>query len=74
MYEFLPPYVRTGAIVSDEVDERGWRKVTLCVGSVQHAALEILRFGTHAEVLNPPELRAELAGIARMLADAYAQR
>lgn len=49
-------------------------EVTLSVGSVQHAALEILRFGTHAEVLDPPELRAELAGIVRTLADIYAQR
>ncbi len=34
MEELLPPYVRAGAVVSDEVDARGWRQVTLSVGSL----------------------------------------
>ncbi len=71
MDAFLPPYVRAGAVVSQEADERGWRRATLSVGSVDHAALEILRFGADAEVVGPPELRARMAEIVRILADVY---
>ncbi|HEV7278273.1 MAG TPA: YafY family protein [Devosiaceae bacterium] len=71
MDDFLPPYVRAGAVISAEADERGWRSVTLSVGSVDHAALEILRFGTSAEVVGPPELVARMAEIVRVLAEIY---
>lgn len=72
MDEFLPPYVRTGAVVSKEADEQGWRRVTLSIGSVAHAAMEILRFGADAEVVGPPELRAKMAEVVGSLAKVYA--
>lgn len=72
MGEFLPPYVRAGAVVSDEADAQGWRRVTLSVGSLAHAAMEILRFGTDAEVIGPPELRAKMAEVVSTLAKTYA--
>jgi predicted DNA-binding transcriptional regulator YafY len=72
MDEFLPPYVRTGAVISQEADERGWRRVTLSVGSVAHAAMEILRFGANAEVIGPPELRAQMAEVVGSLTAIYA--
>jgi predicted DNA-binding transcriptional regulator YafY len=71
MDALMPPYIRASAVIADEVDDRGWRRVALSVGSMEHAALEILRFGTEAEVLSPPELRARLAAIARTLAGRY---
>jgi predicted DNA-binding transcriptional regulator YafY len=71
MDEFLPPYARAGAVVSKEADEQGWRQVTLSVGSLAHASIEILRFGVDAEVLGPPELRAKLAEIVSTLAKVY---
>lgn len=72
MEELLPPYVRTGAVVSDEADEQGWRRVTVSVGSMAHAAIEILRFGTDAELIGPPELRAKMTEIVGALAKVYA--
>lgn len=72
MEELLPPYVRTGAVVSEEADARGWRRVILSVGSIAHAAMEILRFGADAEVIGPPELRAKMAEIVGTLAQVYA--
>lgn len=72
MEELLPPYVRTGAAVSEEADARGWRRVALSVGSMDHAAMEILRFGADAEVVGPPELRAKMAEIVGTLANVYA--
>lgn len=71
MADLLPPYVRTGAVVSEEADTRGWRRVSLSVGSMAHAALEILRFGTEAEVIEPLELRAEMARIVNQLTIVY---
>jgi predicted DNA-binding transcriptional regulator YafY len=72
MNDFLPPYIRAGAVVSKEADAQGWRRVTLSVGSIAHAAMEILRFGAEAEVIGPPELRAKMAEIVGTLAKVYA--
>lgn len=69
--ETLPPYVRNGAVISDEVDARGWRLVSISVGSVTNAAMEILRLGREVEVVGPPELRAEVARIVNYLTDLY---
>jgi predicted DNA-binding transcriptional regulator YafY len=71
MGELLPPYVRTGAVISEETDARGWRRVVVSVGSLDHAAMEILRFGADAEVIGPPELRAKMAEIVGTLAQVY---
>lgn len=72
MEELLPPYVRTGAVISEEADARGWRQVSVSVGSMAHAAMEILRFGKDAEVVGPPELRAEMASVVGTLSKVYA--
>lgn len=74
MEELLPPYVRNGAVISGEADARGWKQVTLSVGSLAHAAMEILRFGANAEVVGPPELRAEMAKVVGSLAEVYGVR
>ncbi len=71
MEELLPPYVRTGAVISPEPDRHGWRQVIISVGSLDHAAAEILRFGTDAEVLAPAELRAKMSEIVSALANTY---
>lgn len=72
MEDLLPPYIRTGAVVSDKSDDCGWYAVSFSVGSMTQAATELLRFGTDAEVIGPPELRAEMASIAGSLARVYA--
>lgn len=71
MEDLLPPYVRNGAVISEEADARGWRQVSLSAGSMAHAAMEILRFGKEAEVIGPPELRAEIANVVGTLAKVY---
>jgi predicted DNA-binding transcriptional regulator YafY len=45
----------------------------LPVGSVGQACAELLRFGTEADVLAPPELRARFAEVATALHRRYAQ-
>ena len=72
MEAFLPTYIRKEAVVSKQADARGWHNVTLSVGSMAQAAPELLRFGTDAEVIGPPELRAEMAMIVDALARLYA--
>ncbi|WP_343070284.1 YafY family protein [Pelagibacterium limicola] len=72
MDAFLPPYARAGAEISPTVDAEGWRQVTLSVGSYENAALDILRFGADAEVLGPPDFRAQMAEITGALAKVYA--
>jgi predicted DNA-binding transcriptional regulator YafY len=73
MAELVSPYIFAGASIAEDSDERGWRSVSMSVGSTAHAALEILRFGAHAEVIGPPELRSEMARIARTLAGMYGE-
>lgn len=72
MEAFLPPFVRAGAVVAVDADAQGWRLVTLSVGSVREASVEILRFGVDAEVVGPPELRAHMAEVVGTLATIYA--
>ncbi|KQZ30772.1 transcriptional regulator [Mesorhizobium sp. Root552] len=71
MEELLPPYVRNGAVISEEADARGWRQVSVSVGSMAHAAMEILRFGKDVEVIGPPDLRTEMANVVGALAKFY---
>lgn len=72
MEELLPPYVRNGMVISEEADARGWKQVSVSVGSLTRAAMEILRFGKDAEVVGPPELRAEMSKVVSALAKVYA--
>ena len=41
-------------------DEAGWRRVTIPIESVPHAAAQVLRLGAQAEVLKPAALRRAL--------------
>ncbi|GAA2511578.1 WYL domain-containing protein [Streptomyces gobitricini] len=50
----------------------GWTRARLPVESTDRAHDQFLALGSDAEVLGPPELRARLAGTARVLADRYA--
>ncbi|WP_377267387.1 helix-turn-helix transcriptional regulator [Peterkaempfera sp. SMS 1(5)a] len=46
-------------------------RVALPVESLRHAAWDLLRLGAGAEVLGPPEVRAEVAAAARAMAELY---
>jgi predicted DNA-binding transcriptional regulator YafY len=52
-------------------DRRGWKKVTIPIESVDHAAGELLRVGAECEVLAPPELRVRMAKNAAAMAAIY---
>ena len=41
-------------------DESGWRRVTIPIESIPHAAAQVLRLGAQAEVLKPAALRRAL--------------
>ena len=43
-----------------EPDEEGWRRVTIPIESIPHAAAQLLRLGAQAEVLKPAALRRAL--------------
>ena len=45
---------------ASEPDEAGWRRVTIPIESIAHAAAQVLRLGAQAEVLKPVALRREL--------------
>lgn len=66
------PYVRARMRLQEAADAEGWRIAVLPVGKTSwHAASELLRFGSEAEVLEPPELREKMAEIARAMAARY---
>ena len=53
-------------------DADGWTTVTVPIESVDHAALEFLRLGTDAEVIEPAELRQCIANTISGLSRLYA--
>lgn len=55
-------------------DRRGWRRVTIPIESVDHAAMELLRVGAECEVIAPAELRARMAQNAASLVLIYGAR
>ncbi|MFD9354500.1 helix-turn-helix transcriptional regulator [Streptomyces sp. NPDC060031] len=55
-------------------DAEGWVRVELSVESRAVAVSDLLRLGTEAEVLGPPELRGALAEAVEVLAERYRAR
>ena len=52
-------------------DAEGWATVTVPIESIDHAAREMLKLGTDAEVLEPADLRSRLAHAARAMLALY---
>jgi len=52
----------------------GWVRVVIPIESVDQAAAELIRLGTDAEVLEPPELRRRIAETANGLSRLYSRR
>ena len=57
---------------ASEPDETGWRRVTIPIESIPHAAAQVLRLGAQAEVLKPAALRRELFERVSAIAALYA--
>ncbi len=55
-----------------EADDEGWRETTVRVESMGMAVHQLLRFGSHLEVLEPPELRDAMRSVAVEMAAHYA--
>ena len=53
-------------------DEAGWRRVTIPIESIAHAAAQVLRLGAQAEVLRPAALRRALVERVSAIAALYA--
>jgi predicted DNA-binding transcriptional regulator YafY len=56
---------------ASEPDEAGWRRVTVPIESIPHAAAQVLRLGAQAEVLEPAALRRELLARVEAVAVLY---
>ncbi len=67
-----PHTARALAEGSWPVDEGGWTEAVIPIESLAHARSELLALGAEVEVLAPPALREQMAGIARALAGLYA--
>jgi predicted DNA-binding transcriptional regulator YafY len=52
-------------------DAEGWIRAVLPIESLRHAETDLLRFGADAEVLEPPELRERLRGVAVAMVERY---
>lgn len=67
----LAPGVTLARAVDGLAQPDGWTRATVPIESVDHALGEFLRLGTDVEVLEPPELREELARTIAELAERY---
>jgi len=65
----FPQLVR--AVAAAEPGDDGSVTVTLPIESVPNAATAFCRFGDDVKVLEPPELRTELANLGRTLSNLY---
>lgn len=66
-----PAVARAAARTASQPDSEGWTTSVIPIESVQHATGELLRLGTDAEVLEPPELRERIAETISALAARY---
>jgi predicted DNA-binding transcriptional regulator YafY len=67
----VSPEVDLTGRVAETPDADGWVQVTLPIGSLDHAAGEILKLGAEAQVLAPADLRERMGEIAGRLAALY---
>jgi len=51
--------------------EDGWRRAAVPIESLRHAMIEVLKLGKEIEVLEPPELRAQVRDAATALCALY---
>ncbi|WP_109508247.1 helix-turn-helix transcriptional regulator [Nocardioides speluncae] len=69
--DFGDPELRRAA-AGGAVGDDGWTRAVLNIESVDHAARQLIGHGTEVEVVDPPELRAELGRRGASLVETYA--
>lgn len=52
-------------------DDNGWLEATFRLETIEQATLDVLSLGHHVEVLDPPELRSEVADRLRRASELY---
>jgi predicted DNA-binding transcriptional regulator YafY len=62
---------RQALAAASEPDQEGWRTVSITLEEEWYTALNLLRLGPDAEILDPPELREHVAAAARAMAAVY---
>ncbi|GAA0491206.1 transcriptional regulator [Paractinoplanes deccanensis] len=70
-FVFPPEMSRTARAEAGPPDENGWLLTRVPIESIRHGHIELLKLGAEAEVLDPPELRAQFAETARGLMATY---
>ena len=63
--------VQAAEASAGEPDESGWRRVTIPIESIPHAAAQVLRLGAQAEVLKPAALRRAIVERVSAVAALY---
>jgi predicted DNA-binding transcriptional regulator YafY len=71
--QVVGPTQATAALqAAGDADADGWVTVDLLLEFLDQAVYELIRFGDSCEVLEPPELRERMAGMAASMAARYA--
>jgi len=65
------PVARAAAESAGAPDKAGWRRATIPIESIDHAASELLRLGRDVEVLEPAPLRRRIAELAEAVIRLY---
>ncbi|MBO4210885.1 WYL domain-containing protein, partial [Micromonospora echinofusca] len=72
LVHLLPPAMsRAARQAAGPPDPDGWIPTTVPIESIRHGHTELLKLGAQVEVLDPPELRRQLADTAHALARLY---
>jgi len=66
------PFTRAPADPPPTLDAFGWTRRVLVFEKLEYARAQLAGFGAEVEVIEPAELRAQLAAAARALAELYA--
>ena len=65
------PVMRSAAESAEPPDKTGWRRATIPIESIDHAASELLRLAGDVEVLEPAALRRRIADLAAAVTRVY---
>jgi predicted DNA-binding transcriptional regulator YafY len=63
--------VQAAAETASSPDADGWVQVVIPIEAIDQAAADLMRLGTDAEVVDPPELRHRIAEMAYELSRLY---
>jgi predicted DNA-binding transcriptional regulator YafY len=71
MLDYMGSAIAQAAAETAQPDTQGWSRVVIPIEGIEVAAAQLMRLGTDAEVLQPKELRRQIANSARGLWQLY---